>query len=476
MTAQVSGPIIELPDEIAVVNVGLGLFRDAVAAQDRPVENVDWRIPAGGDPAVVGALRRLYGPRAAKVEAANAEVVRRIDQSQPVLLGIQAARDVVPGFGGRMLLHCGPRIDYDRACDPLQRSLRAAVVAEGWAADTGGAGRLLANGEVALEPANLHDTVVPMVTAIGPTQPVFVVENAPGANRAYSPLNQGPGETAWFGRETETAIERLRFLRDVVGPLLDQVIQRTAPIDVFGLAAQGVQMGDDVHIRTQASSNLLIRTLLPALSALDDTRRVDVAVFLAQNYLFFLNLAMAAARATTGWAMDVPDSSIVTTMSRNGTDFGVRLAGGDDWFLAPAPPIGQAMYYAGFGPETSAADVGDSAVLELVGLGGPAAGASPSVAAFVGGTMADAMATTEAADRICAARSSRFKIALLDFRGTPIGVDVRRVVESGETPRVTTGILHAHAGTGQVGAGVATAPLSCFVAALLDLDRRLSAS
>ncbi len=475
MTTQVADPIIDLPDDVAVVNVGLGLFRDAVAAQDRPVENVAWRIPAGGDPEVVGALRRLYGPLSAKVEVANAEVVRRIDQSQPVLVGIKAAGEVVPGFGGRMLLHCGPRINYDRACDPLQRSMRAAVVAEGWAADTGGAGRLLAEGEVALEPANFHDTVVPMVTAIGPTQPVFVVENAPGANRAFSPLNQGPGETAWFGRETETAIKRLRFLRDAVGPLLDQVIQRTAPIDVFGLAAQGVQMGDDVHIRNQASSNLLIRTFLPELVALDDIRRIDVASFLAQNYLFFLNLAMAAARATTGWAMDVPDSSIVTTMSRNGTDFGVRLAGGDDWFLAPAPPIRQAMYYAGFGPETSAADVGDSAVLELIGLGGPAAGASPSVAAFVGGTMADAIATTEAADRICAARSSRFKMALLDFRGTPIGVDVRRVVESGETPKVTTGILHRSAGTGQVGAGVATAPLSCFVAALLDLDRRLSA-
>jgi hypothetical protein len=201
---------------------------------------------------------------------------------------------------------------------------------------------------------------------------------------------------------------------------------------------------------------------------------VPLCTFLAGNYLFFLNLAMAAARATTGWAQDVADSSIVTTMARNGTDFGVKLAGGHDWFLAPAPPVGQAMYYAGFGPETSAADVGDSAVLELIGLGGPAAGGSPSIAAFVGGTMADAVATTEAADRIAAGRSSRFKLALLDFRGTPIGVDARRVVESGQTPKVTTGILHARAGTGQVGAGVATAPLSCFVAALLDLDRRLA--
>ncbi|HEX3425254.1 MAG TPA: DUF1116 domain-containing protein [Acidimicrobiales bacterium] len=470
-----TGPVIELPDDIAVVNVGLGLFGDAVATQGRPVESVEWRIPAGGDREVVAALRRLYGPRAEQVEAANTEVLRRIDQSQPVLSAVRPAGEVIAGFGGRTLLHCGPSIDYARACDPLRRSLRAAAVAEGWASDIDGADQLLKAGDITLEPANPHDTVVPMVTAIGPTQPVLVVDNPQGANRAYCPLNQGPGETAWFGRETDAAIERLRFLRLVVGPVLQEVIQRSGPIDVFGLAAQGVQMGDDVHIRNQASSNLLIKTLLPALVALDDPRRIPVAEFLAANYLFFLNLAMAAARATTGWAMQVPDSSIVTTMARNGTDFGVRLAGSDDWFLAPAPPVGQAMYYAGFGPETSAADVGDSAVLELIGLGGPAAGASPSVAAFVGGTMTDAIATTEAADRICAGRSSRFKIPLLDFRGTPIGVDARRVVESGETPRVTTGILHASAGTGQVGAGVATAPVECFVAALLDLDRRLAA-
>jgi hypothetical protein len=471
-----TAPIIELPDDVAVVNVGLGLFSEAVAAQGRPVESVDWRIPAEGDPAVVAALRRLHGPAAERVAAANAEVVRRIDGSQPVLVGVEAAGAVVPGFGGRTLLHCGPRITYDRANDPLRRSMRAATVAEGWADDVGAAGRLLAAGDIALEPANLHDTVVPMVTVIGPSQPVLVVENPQGGTRAFCPLNQGPGETSWFGRETPAAIERLRFLRDAVGPVLDEVLHRSGPIDVFGLAGQAVQMGDDVHIRTQASTNLLIRTLLPHLAAVEHPRRVDVAAFLAANYLFFLNLAMGAARSTTAWAMQVPDSSIVTTMSRNGTDFGVRLAGSDDWFLAPAPPIGSAMYYAGFGPETSAADVGDSAVLELIGLGGPAAGASPSVAAFVGGTMADALATTEEMDRICAARSTRFKIALLDFRGTPIGVDARKVVEAGLPPKVTTGILHASEGTGQVGAGVATAPLECFVAAVLDLDRRLRPS
>jgi Protein of unknown function (DUF1116) len=201
---------------------------------------------------------------------------------------------------------------------------------------------------------------------------------------------------------------------------------------------------------------------------------VALAEYLTGNHLFFLPLAMAAARALTGWAADVPHSSIVTTMARNGTEFGVGLAGSPDWHLAPAPPVSHALYYAGYGPESCAPDVGDSAVLELVGLGASAAAGSPSVAAFVGGTMADARATTEDFDLVCAGRSTRLRMPVLDQRGTPLGVDARRVAELGLTPRITTGILHASDGSGQIGAGVSEAPLSCFVDAVKALDRALA--
>jgi hypothetical protein len=470
---------IPLPDDVVAVNIGLGLFAEAIANQGRPVVDVDWRIPAGGDPELVAALRRLYGPHAERIDRANAEVVRRLDEGQPVLVGVEPAGRVVPGIGERMLLHCGPACSYDRACDPLRRSMRAAVVAEGWAPDVEAAHRLLAASDVELAPANLHDTVVPMVTAIGPSQPVWVVENAAAgspAGRAFAPINQGPGQTAWFGVDAPPAIERLRFLADVAGPVLREVVARRGPLDVFALAAQAVQMGDDCHIRTQAATNLLAREYLSHLAALDDPRRVAVAEFIAANHLFFLTVGMAGARAVLGRAADVPESSVVTTMSRNGTDYGIALAGGNRWFLAPAPEVGDGLYYAGFGPDLGAPDVGDSAVLELVGLGGAAAGASPAVAAFVGGTMADAARVTEDMALVCAGRSSRFKVPLLDFRGTPLGVDARRVVELDMTPRVTTGILHRSAGTGQIGAGVAAAPIECFRQAVLDLDRRLSSS
>ncbi len=454
---------VELPAEVSVVNLGLPLFADAIRAQGRPVTHVDWRPPAGGDPVLVAALTRLYGRHASAIDEANAEVVRRLDTGVPMLVGIAAAGSVVPGMGYRTVLHCGPPIAWDDMGEPLRRSVRAAVEAEGWAGD--------AETVVDLEPANHHDTVVPMATAIGPSAPVFVVETDAGT-RAFSPINQGPGDVAWFGRDTPAAVERLVFLRDMAGPLLAECLRAAGPIDLFSIAAQGVQMGDDLHLRTQAATNLFLRNLLPHLLALESPHRVELGRFLAGNHLFFLNLAMAAARSLTLWAEQVTGSSVVTTMARNGTTYGIRLPGDDEWFVTGSPPVGDALFHPGRGPGDAAPDIGDSAVLELVGLGGCAAAASPAVAAFLGGTMAGAVATTEDMARVCAGRSSRFTLPILDFRGTPLGVDVRKVVELGITPKVTTGILHAHEG-GQIGAGVAHGPIACFRDALLALDRRM---
>ncbi len=459
----------QLPSDVGVINIGLPLFADAVRDQGRPVQHLDWRIPAGGDADAVAALEQLYGPRSESIDRANTEVLRRLDEGAPLLVDIATAADVVPGIGPRTLLHCGPAIAWDAVCDPLRRSMRAAAVAEGWASDVEHAHRLLAGGDIRLSPATDHATVVPMATAIGPSMPVFVVDNGSGGTRAYAPINQGPGETAWFGRDTVAAIGRLAFLREVVGPLLRQVVAASGPIDVLALAAQGVQIGDDIHMRTQGTTSLLIRNLLPRLVALPSPEGVELARFLSGNHLFFLNLAMAAARSLTMAAEQVRGSSIVTTMCRNGTTFGIRLAGDDTLFVSDAPSVEDAMYYPDYGPETSAPDIGDSAVLELVGLGGAAAAGSPAVAGFLGGRMSDAVAVTEEMAVICAGNSSRFKLPTWNYRGTPLGVDARHVVDLGISPKITTGILHASSGVGQIGAGVATAPMACFRAAVLAL-------
>ena len=463
-----------LPQRVGVVNVGLPLFADAVAGQGAPVISVDWRVPAGGQPALVAALGRLYGPQSERIEAANAEVIRRLDSGVPMLTGITTVGDAAPGLAERALLHCGPALSYAQAPDPLRRSMQAAAVAEGWAASPAGADTMLAGGRIGLSPANAHRVVVPMATALGPGAPLYVVANGTGGTMAFAPISQGPGEVAWFGCATDASIARLVFLREVAAPVIRDVLRRSGPVDVLALAAQAVTMGDDVHVRTQAATNLLIKEWLPRLTEIGGGQVAAFARFLSANHLFFLTLAMAAARSLTEWAAGVPDSSIVTGMSRNGTTFGIRLAGSPQWFIAEAPEVGHALYHPGRGPDDGARDIGDSAVLELCGLGAAAAAGSPAVAQLLGGSMSAAAALTERLAAVCAGQSSRFKIPVLGNVGTPLGVDVRKVAELGTTPAVTTGILHRNAGTGQVGAGVAEAPLACFADALIGLDRRLT--
>ena len=315
-------PTVVLPTEINVVNIGLPLFEQSVRDQGAGAVNVDWRIPGGGDAKVVSALARLFGPHGQAIDEANAEVVRRLDSGVPMLTSIDRAGSVIPGLDDRMVLHCGPAIAWDQMPNPLQRSIQAVIVAEGWADDVAAAAQLAAAGEVALGPANEHSTVVPMATALGPSAPVYIVVNEAGSTVAYSTINQGAGEVPWFGVDSEAAIERLRFLNDSVGPVLGAAIESKGPIDAFSLAAQGVPMGDDVHLRVQATTNLLLRDLLPHLVRSSHPDAVEVADFLSANHLMFLNVAMASAKSLVMWAGEVPNSSVVTTMARNGATYG----------------------------------------------------------------------------------------------------------------------------------------------------------
>lgn len=463
-------PRVALPASSTAVNIGLRLFGDALRAQEVDVVDVDWAVPAGGDETLVAALSHLHGPLSERIEAANAEVIRRLDQASPALVRARRAGDVVPGMGPRTVLHTGPPLEYERFCDPLRRSARATLVSGGWAENITVAEDMLVSGQVDLRPANDHATALPMATTIGPDDFVLEVHDPVGGQTAYSGINQGPGRRAWMGVDAPEAIDHLTWLREVAGPLLDQVLRdQDKPIDVLSIAAQAVQMGDDVHMRLQAASSLLVRQLTPGIAGLDDRRRVELAAYLGENYLFFLNVIIAASKATVDWASRVDGSTIVTCMSRNGTTFGVRIAGRDQWSIGEAPPVQSALYRGNFGVDDAAPDIGDSAIVELIGLGGAAAAGSPAVAGFVGGRMEDAVARTRAFDDICQSRSSRFKIPTLDFRGTPLGIDLRLVVGLRATPSITTGILDRAEGRGQVGAGLATAPVEIFEQALRNL-------
>jgi hypothetical protein len=410
----------------------------------------------------------MWGEYGDRIAAANAEVVERIERATPCAVTVAPAREVVPGMRDGLLLHSGPPIAWDRVCDPQRRALTAAAVFEGWAADRDDAERRLAGGEIALEPGNAHDHVGPMTGVCSPSMPVWVVED--GGVRAFSTLNEGPGRTLWFGVGDDEAVERLRFFRDDLGPTLARLLDHRGPVDVLNLAAQGLNMGDELHMRSQATGNLLMRDLLSAFAALGGEA---AARFIAGNHHFFLNLTMAACKCASLAASGVEGSSVVTLMSRNGTDMGLQLAGMPGrWFTAAAAPVQDTLLREGFSADDAAHDIGDSAVIECCGLGGMALAAAPAVAAFFGGDAAAATARTELMGEICAARSARFAIA---GRGTPVGVDVRLVTELEVTPQITTGVLHASSGAGQIGAGVAHQPLEPFRDAVVALDAALSA-
>jgi Protein of unknown function (DUF1116) len=456
-----------IPERVAAVNIGLSTFADALRAQGAEVAEVDWRPPAGGDPEAVALLTRLWGRYGDRIAAANAEAVERIEWANPHALTVARAGDVVDGLGEGVLLHSGPRIEWSQVCNPQRRALVAAAVFEGWAPDRAAATRLLERGEIALEPGNEHDHVGPMTGVCSPSMPVWVVHDDASGRRAYSTLNEGPGRTLWFGVGDDDAIERLRFFRDELGPWLARLLDHRGPLDVFGLAAQGLNMGDELHMRSQATNNLLIRDLAPALAAIGGE---DCARFLAGNHHFFLNLTMAAAKCTSLAVGDCSGSSVVALMSRNGTTAGVQLAGMPGrWFTAPAAPVEEALLREGHAPEDAALDIGDSAVIECVGLGGMALAAAPAVAAFIGGDAGEAARRTELMAQICAARSSRFTITSHDDAGTPVGIDARLVVELDITPQIPTGVLDARAGAGQIGAGVAHQPIAAFRDALTAL-------
>jgi hypothetical protein len=459
----VSGNVLQ---RVAAVNVGLSGFADALRAQGTPVVDVEWRPPGGGDPATVALLQRAWGEHGERIEAANRGALGAIEGSRPHAVAVARAGDVVDGLEDGVLLHSGPPIAWERVSDPQRRALLAACLLEGWAADRDAAERLLAGGEVTLRSGNEHGHVGPMTGVCSPSMPVWVVEDEAAGTRAFSTLNEGPGATLWFGVGDDEALAGVRFLRDRAGPVLAQALERSGPIDVLDLAAQALQMGDELHMRSQAATNLLWRTLLPALVQTGDA---EVAGALAGNHLFFLNLTMAAAKCAS-LAAARPGSSLVALLSRNGTDMGLQLAGlPGRWFTAPAAPVEDALLREGFSAADGARDIGDSAVLECIGLGGMAVAASPAVAAFFGGGTAEARRRTLLMAEICAGRSERFTIPALDHAGSAVGIDARLVTELGVAPQITTGVLHGASGAGQIGAGIAHQPLEPFADALRAL-------
>jgi hypothetical protein len=452
-----------------VISLGLDLFAQELERLGIPVVQVAWSPPAGGDPRLAGLLERLQS-RAAAIETANAEVVSRLVGGEPVLVDCRPAWEAIE-LPEHVVLHAGPPLAWARMCEPLQAAVLCAIRYEEWAANDDAARHLVESGRVRLEPCHHWRAVGPMTGMITRSMPVFVVENRAHGNRAHVTINEGLGKVLRFGANDESVLARLRWMATEAGPLLGAALRAAGGLPLRPLMAQAVRMGDEMHQRNLAASALLARAIMPHAARAGGRHHAvaRLAEFIAGNDQFFLNVAMAAGKAIADPA-GVPGSTVVTTMARNGTEFGIRVAAlGERWLTAPVEmPVG--LYFPGYGPDDANPDMGDSAIVETIGLGGLAMAASPAVARFVGaGGMAQAVGATESMREITVAEHAHFRIPALDDRGTPVGIDVRRVVETGITPLINTGIAGRKAGVGQVGAGVARAPIGCFTAALQAL-------
>jgi hypothetical protein len=453
---------------LAVVNLGLVSFGETVAAAGVPVARVQWS-PPGGDPAVASALARLASDPA--TDAANNAAFDAYLAAEPVLEGVGIAREVVAGLGERMLLHAGPPIEWARMGGAMRGAVIGACLLEGWARNPDAARAMAEHGEIRFDPCHHHASVGPMAGIISPSMPVWMLRNPVKGNRSFSNLNEGLGKVLRYGANGPEVVAKLKWMGDTLGPVLAKALAATGPIELKALMGRALHMGDEMHNRNMASSALLFKRLVAGIlkSGVPGADAAAVIDFLNGNDFFFLNIGMAACKSMLDAAHGVPGSTMVTVMARNGTDFGIRVSGaGDRWFTAPAQ-VPDGLFFPGYGPPDAGRDIGDSAITETAGIGGFAMAAAPAIVQFIGGTPQLALDSTLTMQHITLGRNNAFTLPPLDFAGTPAGIDVRKVVDTGIAPIINTGMAHREAGVGQIGAGIVRPPMECFTQALAAL-------
>jgi hypothetical protein len=453
---------------ISVVNVGLASMAQPMRDQEVPVIDVDWRPP------VEGVQRLRVTKSGADIDEANEEAVRRIKKARPVLVGMGKAIDVIPGYHKKLFLHAGPPITWDRMCGPQRGAVMGALIYEGMAKDEKEAEKMAASGQVEFAPCHHYHTVGPMAGIVSPSMPVFILENKTFGNLAYSTQNEGLGKVLRYGGMGQEVYDRLAWMEKVLYPTLQRALD-TLPegIDIKSIIAQALHMGDECHNRNRSATSLFLRAIAPALARTNKDNEVlaKVIEFIDRNDHFFLNLSMAAGKAALEPAEGIEGSSIVTVMARNGTDFGIRVSSlPDTWFTAPAGQV-KGLYFPAFTEADANPDIGDSTVTETAGYGGFAMAAAPAITQFVGGTPNQAIQATLEMYEITFGEHEGFTIPILNFRGTPVGIDVRKVMETGILPQINTGIAHKDPGVGMVGAGILRAPDQCFKDAFEALSK-----
>jgi len=452
-----------LAGEPKVITCGVGLLADSLVAQAAQTVAVDWHPPPAGTEAALA--RVLADPRR---DAANASALARMLASTADLVDVVPAGEAL-GLEPGQFLHAGPPVTWARASGPMRGALIGAMLFEGLAATPDEASALLSSGDgIELEPCHHRGAVGPMAGVVSPSMWLFQLRDEANDGISWCSLNEGLGKVLRYGAYSAEVVDRLHWMTDVLGPLLRTAVRRCGRVDIKAIVAQMVQMGDEGHNRNRAGTLLLLRELLPDLidSGAANADIAAVAAFVAGNDHFFLNLVMPACKLATSAAVGIPGSTVVTAMARNGTDFGIQVSGtGDRWFTGPAE-VPEGLYLGAYGPADANPDIGDSAITETMGIGGFVMAAAPSIVRFVGGTVADALRTTQEMYEITVGENPAYAVPILEFRGSPTGIDVVKVLRAGLLPQINTGIAGRVAGTGQVGAGLVRPPLECFVEAV----------
>jgi len=412
-------------------------------------------------------------------EKANAEALQRLLAAEPVLVDVRLAGDVIAGLGERVMLHAGPPIEWERMCGPLQSAVIGAAVFEDWATGPEEARELAAGGAITFHPNHDFGAVGPMTGITTRSMAVLVVENRAFSNRAFCTLNEGAGNVMRFGGSDTEVCDRLAWMATTLAPALAAALANMGGLALKGMVARALSMGDEMHMRNVAGTSLFLREMLPALArtAGDGGTLASILEFIGANDQFFLNIVMAMAKAIADPAHGIEGSSIVTAMCRNGTEFGVRVSGtGAAWFTAPATMV-DGLLFPGYSGSDANPDIGDSCIVECVGLGGFAMASAPAVAGFVGaGSAADAANYTRDMATITAGGNPDWTLPALDFTGVPTGIDVRKVTDNGVAPVINTAIVHRAPGKGMIGAGVSRAPMACFEGALEALTKNMGVS
>jgi hypothetical protein len=468
--------------EPSVLNVGVPDFCRSVVEAKASALQLDWRPPGNGEPDVSWTLALLAGDNSDgtslgwRIDQANAEAARRIIGARPMLVDVALhAREIWPDMG-RTLTHAGAPIEWGRMCGPMQGSMIGAVLYEGWAGTPEEARRLLASGGVNFVPCHELNAVGPMSGTISPSMPVFVVHNTAHGNTAYTNTSEGIGKVLRFGANSPAVIDHLRWIERVLAPGLKHALRSIGGgVDLKTIQSQALLMGDEVHSRNTAASALFYASIVAPLmeSELSREQVQQILRFIGGNSQFFLNLSMVSAKAIMDSAHGIPGSSIVTAISRNGVTTAIRVSGlGGAWFEATSDsPIG--LFFPGFTQADANADLGDSAITETAGFGGMSLAASPALVQLVGGSVVEAIGYSREMYNVTHTRNPAMSLPLLDFAGSPTGIDVRKVVDTGIRPVLTTGIAHKEAGVGQVGAGIVRVPMACFSGALQALGKKL---